>query len=102
LPVVPPPAVKLDRVAAVPLPTLQGQVVWRDRVPAPGTQVLFVKAGRQDQPQAVTADSAGNFRVTLASGGWLVYANGSDNRPIFHSKIQLRDNETRQVLLVAR
>jgi hypothetical protein len=50
----------------------------------------------------VTANAAGQFRVTLASGGWLVYMVGANGKPVFHSKIDLQDNENRQVVLLAR
>jgi hypothetical protein len=48
----------------------------------------------------VTPDPTGRFQVTLASGGYHVYLTGSDGRETFHSKVVLRDNETRQVTLV--
>jgi hypothetical protein len=97
-----PPRVKLERVVALPAPTLQGQVVRDDNTPVAGTQLVFVNAGAQGQQQAITADAAGKFDVTLASGGWLIYVRGADDRPAFHSKIDVRDNETRQVTLVSR
>jgi hypothetical protein len=98
----PPPTVKLDRIVAAPVPSLQGQVVRRDRAPEAGAQLLFVSAAQHGPRHNVTADEAGRFRVTLASGGWLVYVQGADNKPVFHSKIELRDSETRQVTLVSR
>jgi hypothetical protein len=98
----PPPSVRLDRIVAVPVPTLEGQVVRRDRGPEGGAQLVFVSESERGQQQNVTADESGNFRVALASGAWLVYVNGDGNRPVFHSKIDVRDNETRQVTLVSR
>jgi hypothetical protein len=98
-----PPSVKLDRIVAVPTPMLKGQVVrLDDNAPQAGARLMFVSAAQKGPQQSVTADSTGQFRVTLASGGWLVYVHGADGKPIFHSKIDLRDNETRQVTLVSR
>jgi hypothetical protein len=97
-----PPNLRPERIAAAPAPNVLGQVVRRDRVPEPGTQVLFVSAARNGPRQAVTTDAQGTFRLTLASGGWLVYVSGHDNRPRFHSQIDVRDNEPRQVTLVSR
>ena len=64
--------------------------------------MLFVSADRREPRQTVGTDEAGRFRVTLTSGGWLVYVQGADGRPIFHRKIEVRQNETRQVYLVSR
>jgi hypothetical protein len=94
--------VRLDRIVSAPATRLQGQVVRGDNLPEGGARVLFVSASRQGPQRSVTADAGGQFRVTLASGGWLVYVHGADNRPVFHSKIDLAENETRQVTLVSR
>src|SRR5205823_4275312 len=102
VPASPPPTVRLDRIVALPAPTLRGLVVRGDRSPNAGAKVMFVSANRMGAQQSVTADPAGQFRVTLASGGWLVYVHGLDGKPVFHSKIDLNDNETRQVTLVSR
>jgi hypothetical protein len=90
----------LDRIVALPLPSLQGQVVRHDQNPDGGAQLVFISDSVKGQRQAVTADEFGKFRVTLASGGWLVYLSNGSNAPLFHSKIDLKDNETRQVTLV--
>jgi len=97
-----PPTVRLERVVAGPVATLQGEVVSNDNAPRSGTRVLLVSATRKGAHQTVTTDSTGKFRVTLASGGWFVYVKGADNKPIFYSEIKVRDNETRQVTLVSR
>jgi hypothetical protein len=102
-PVPTPPTVKLEQIVAVPSPTLKGQVVRLDgSAPQGGARLMFVSTVQQGPRQSVTADAAGQFRVTLASGGWFVYVDGADGKPVFHSKIELRDNETRQVTLVSR
>jgi hypothetical protein len=81
---------------------VEGQVVRANNAPQPGTRLLFVSADRQGERESVTADPAGQFRVTLASGGWLVYLEAADGRPVFHSKIDVQDNQQRQVTLVSR
>jgi hypothetical protein len=97
-----PPSVRLDKIVLAPAPGVEGQVVRDDRAPAAGAKVMFVSVDRQGSQQSVTADARGQFRVTLASGAWLVYVHGADGKPVFHSKIELRGEETRQVTLVSR
>ena len=64
--------------------------------------MVFVSAARKDQQKSITVDAAGKFGVTLASGGWLVYLGAPGEKPVFHSRIDVRDNEPRQVTLVTR
>ena len=73
-----------------------------DRTPHAGAKVLFVSAERQGAQQSVTADGDGRFRTSLASGGWLVYVQDGDGRPIFHEKVDVRDNIPQTVTLVSR
>jgi hypothetical protein len=99
-----PPAVRLDRIVAIPggNAQVQGQVVRLDRSPRGGAQLMFVSSDRRGPQQSVTADNRGQFQVTLASGGWLVYVHGADGKPVFHTKIEVKGEETRQVTLVSR
>jgi hypothetical protein len=100
-----PPTVRLDRIVSLQGGTnaqVQGQIVRQDHSPRPGAHVMFVNAGRPGPSQTVTADGHGQFRVTLASGGWLVYVQGADGKPIFHSKIDVQADEMRQLTLVSR
>jgi hypothetical protein len=92
--------VHLDRIVAVPLGEVQGQVVGRDKLPSAGAQLLFVSADRGLPRQTIATDGTGHFRVALASGGWLVYLQGRDGKPTFQHKVQILENETRQVNLV--
>lgn len=96
-----PPAVKIDRIVSLPHTSLYGKVVRNDDVPRPNVKLMFVSEAARAQQQ-VNADADGQFRVSLASGGWLVYVQGNDNKPVFHSKIDVRDNESRRVVLVSR
>jgi len=98
-----PPRVRIDRIASLPKANLEGNVVKAaDRAPHSGAKLLFVSADRQGAQQAVTADGAGRFHATLASGGWLVYVQDGEGRPIFHEKVDMRDDEPRSVTLVSR
>jgi len=97
----PPPAVKVDRIAFATSARVDGQVVRLDRTPRAGAQVMFISAQRQAPHQTVTANSAGQFQVNLASGSWLVYVNGSDGRQVFHSRIEVDGKQT-PLTVVAR
>src|SRR5581483_2392190 len=99
-PASPPPNVRLDRIVAVPMGQVEGQVVRRDRFPAAGAQLLFVSAGGNLPRQSVATDAAGRFRVSVPSGGWLVYVQGVDGKPVFQQKFEVLDHETRQLSLV--
>jgi hypothetical protein len=101
-PASPPPNVKFDRIAAVPGAQIQGQVVRNDQRPVPGVQVLFVSSDRRAARKTVDADAAGKFKVTLASGSWLVYVQDDQGKAVFQRKLEVGDYETRQVRLVRR
>jgi hypothetical protein len=101
-PAAPPPTVRLDRIAAIDGAQVEGRVVGNGNAPQAGARILFVSMSRQGPQEAVTANAAGQFQVSLASGGWLVYIHGPDGKPVYHSKIEVRNNETRQVTLVSR
>ena len=78
---------RIDHIASLPKPNVEGQVVKAaDKRRTPGRKLLFVSADRQGDQQSVTADGDGRFRTTLASGGWLVYVQDDDGRPVFHEK----------------
>jgi hypothetical protein len=97
-----PPTVRLDRIVSVPQSQVQGLVVQNDNAPRGGARLVFVSTEPQATRQQVTADAAGKFNVTLASGGWLVYVDGADNRPVFQARLTLGDHENRQIVLVSR
>ncbi|MGE3804751.1 MAG: hypothetical protein AB7K24_08780, partial [Gemmataceae bacterium] len=64
-------------------------------------RLMYVSLEPQGARHQVQAGNDGQFAVQHASGGWLDNIQGTDNRPVFHSKIEVRDNETRQMTLVA-
>lgn len=100
----PPPAVRLDRIVAVPATgnQVEGKVVLNDNSPRANVRLLFVSAEKQGPREAATADNNGRFNLTLASGNWLVYLTGADGKPVFHSKIDVSSNDTRPFVLVTR
>ncbi len=102
LPVRTPPSVRLDRITAVPRPTLEGQIVTRENRPRGGMRLVLVSAAKESHRQAVTADAAGNFQVQLPPGEWLVYTPGADGKPVLLSKVELGEHETRKMTLVSR
>jgi hypothetical protein len=97
-----PAAVRIDRIASQPSPNLGGQVVGADRAPQAGTRVLFVSTDQRSASQSATTDGYGRFRVSLASGDWLVYVQDATGRPVFHQKVQVRGSEPMQMTLVGR
>jgi hypothetical protein len=101
-PAPPPPPVRLDRIVVGPDASVEGRVVRNDNTPRPNVQLTFISADRLAPRQFVTANSAGRFRVTLAAGGWMVFLNGVDGTPAFHSRIEVGGPQMPQVTLVSR
>ena len=102
----PAPTVRLERIVSVPTPpaangSVDGQVVQVNNAPRGGAQLTFVRADQQDSQQPVTTDGSGKFNVQLAAGDWLVYMTGSDGKPVYHSRIDVR-GESRSIVLVSR
>jgi hypothetical protein len=96
------PPVRLEKIVAAPVTRLEGRVVRNDDAPRPNVRLRFVSASRGGPEYPVTANSAGRFRVTLASGSWFVYINRPDGRQVYHCKIDVNGAGTRRVTLVSR
>lgn len=95
------PRVRLDRIVTGPAAEVRGRLVDRDQVPRVGARLVFVSTARGGR-RSVTADASGQFRVILASGEWLVYTEEAGAQPRFHSRIDLQDNQTQQMMFVSR
>jgi hypothetical protein len=95
----PPPPIKLDRIVVGPDAGVEGRVLRSDNTPRPNAKVMFVSADHLAPPRTVTANSAGRFEVTLASGGWLVYLDAPDGTQIYHSRIEVGPNQPRITLV---
>lgn len=79
---------------------IQGTVV-RDSRAQGGARLRFVSSNGAEFIPA-QADATGRFHVSLTSGSWKVYTEDATGRPNYHSEIQVRGNEDRNVVLVAR
>lgn len=84
-----PTRVRFERIAALPQPNTEGQVVSSDRRPQARAQVLFVSTDPRGSRQAVTADEQGRFQTLLPSGTWLVYVQDSAGRLTFQKRVQI-------------
>jgi hypothetical protein len=104
-PIIPRPMTKLEHVVSRFRngASVNGQVVMNNSVaPVPGTKLLFVSRQTKDKQQAVTADSDGRFNVALASGGWDIYTSRTDGMLEFHSSVEVKDRQDRNVRVVSR
>jgi hypothetical protein len=81
---------------------MAGQVVSTDRVPQANAKLLFISADQRGTRQAITADISGKFRVSLASGSWLVYVQDGQGKLMLNKRVEIRDNEPVQLTLVSR
>jgi hypothetical protein len=97
-----PAAVRLDKIVSLPKENVQGEVLGGNRQPRSNARILFVSADRQRTQEETTTDRSGSFRVSLASGNWLVYTQGADGRPVYHRKLEVRDDEPMRVNLETR
>jgi hypothetical protein len=99
----PAPAVHLDRFTSAPSGQITGQVVQANWQPATATRLVFINADRQDARKEVATDNLGRFQAQLASGGWLVYVEDAQRKPVFSQKIDVRANDKNELLrLVSR
>ena len=100
----PPPTVKLDRIAYI-TPDTSGTdsvVVRNDQRVHAGAKVLFISAERHGVQETTQADGQGQFRVSLASGEWLVYVYDADGKPVFQRKIEVKGKSASPFTLVSR
>jgi hypothetical protein len=96
-----PPAVRIDRIVALPLQNLSGQVVNGGKA-APGAKVLLVSADKKRTQQTLVADAKGRFEANVAAGSWLVYVHGADGKPVFQDKVEVKSDAVQQVVLTSR
>ena len=100
----PPPTakVRLDKIVSLPHTNVQGEVRGTDQRPQSNARVLFVSVDQQRSQEEVVTDGSGMFNVKLTSGNWLVYTYGSDGRPAYHRKVEVRDDEPTRLTLANR
>lgn len=71
---------------------VRGEVVQNDQItPRPAAKLVFVNATNLENREYVTADSFGNFDVTLTAGDWYVYLGNGEGKATFHKKITVGD-----------
>ena len=97
-----PPSIRLEKIVPVPPANVEGVVVRADSTPDAGARLTFKRAGREGETHTVTADGSGRFKATLASGGWQVYTQRADGQLLHHTRIDVRDDQTKQVTLTSR
>jgi hypothetical protein len=101
--VAPTPAVHLDRFASTQHGEVKGQVVSANWQAAQSTRLVFINAERREARKDVTTDNAGNFQAQLTSGGWLVYIEDAQGKPVFSRQITIRpDGRNELIRLVSR
>jgi Carboxypeptidase regulatory-like domain len=99
---VPPPAIKLDKIAQGNGTLIDGQVVSAKNAPKSGVQLTFVSAQKQAADKLVTTNANGQFQVELPAGAWLVYMRGADGQYVFHSRIDVDVRQKTPMILVSR
>ena len=98
----PTPSVHLERMASAPHGELNGQVVQGNWQPAVSTRLVFVNADRKEGRKEVVTDNAGRFTTQLTSGGWLVYVEDAQGKPVFSRALQVHPDRNELVRLVSR
>ncbi len=94
-----PAKVRLDKIVSLPRNDVQGEVLGARRLPQSNARVLFVSADLPRTQEEVVTDADGHFRLKLSSGNWLVYTTGDNGRPVFHRKLEVRDDEPSRLTL---
>ena len=94
---------RMDRISSNPNGVLQGTVVADDRItPKSGTRLFFASSEQTTPKYSAQADLTGRFSVELPPGDWTLYMAGRDGKPVFHSQINVRNNDQRVVTVVSR
>jgi hypothetical protein len=97
-----PPAVRLDKIVPVAPANVEGTIVRADSKPDAGARLTFKRADREGETHTVTADGAGRFKATLASGRWTVYTQRADGQLVANTRIEVREDKTSEVKLTSR
>jgi len=97
-----PPAASLGKIVPVPPANVEGVVVRNDDKPDAGARLTFKRSDREGVTHTVTADSAGRFKATLASGGWVVCTQRADGQLVPQTRIDVREDKTSEVKLTSR
>jgi hypothetical protein len=95
---------KFDHITSRPVgSSVNGQVVANNSIfPVGRAKLVFVNTQGSATQQSITADRSGHFQVTLTSGSWSVYLSRPDGLLEYHSSMDVRENENRNVRVVSR
>jgi len=85
--------IKLDRIVLGGDVVVDGDFVRADKTPRGDARILFVNANSPHIRETVTTNSAGRFQITLAGGGWLIYTYSLDGETLYHSRIEVSDEQ---------
>ncbi|MGF1580308.1 MAG: carboxypeptidase-like regulatory domain-containing protein [Gemmataceae bacterium] len=85
--------VPLDRFTRNTTENIQGRVVRDNKTPLANTRLVFVNAELRANQHFTTSDSNGNFRLALGSGQWEIYMTQSNGKRVYHSQIDVRNEE---------
>ncbi len=92
-----------DRIASNSNGRLQGTIVADDRfTPKGGARIFFASASKQAAQFSAQADPGGRFSIDLPPGEWDLYMTGSDGKPVYHSQIDVKNNDQRLLTVVSR
>ena len=97
------PAVRIDRIVLGGDASVEGQIVRDNNTPRADVKILFVNANDSNMRETAKTNDAGRFQVTLASGGWLVHIYNADGVPVYHSRVEVSDEQNAaRIVLVNR
>jgi len=80
----------------------QDDAVDRLGEPQGGTRLVFSSTEKSAAKFSAQADPTGRFSVELPPGEWLIYMTGKDGNPVYHSQINVKNNDQRLVTVVSR
>jgi hypothetical protein len=82
---------------------LAGEVVKQDRnTPVANAKLVFVNVNNTEQREYATADAFGQFEKKLSGGEWYLYVGPGDGKASYHSKVVVKEGNTRTVTVASR
>jgi hypothetical protein len=98
----PPPVIRPERTASRGDASVSGQIVSNQFAPRANARVVFVSLKPQEPRRSALADTAGRFSVALAEGPWMIYLDDGNGQQMFHSQIEVRAAQQRNLTVVSR
>jgi len=82
---------------------LAGEVVKQDKAtPVANAKLVFVNTSNTEQREYATADAFGSFEKKLTAGEWYLYVGPGDGKASYHSKVTVKEGNTRSVTVASR